>query len=398
MNMMKNIFCMLSISAMLLPVTVLAQAPESSTLTNDVIKISDLTYDSDADAHYFTVSIEGEKEGQNYVNYQMDITLPNGISYDYTAGGSDEPAYWVEMYEDQDQDFYPFTKTGNKIKFDHNFEFEFPESNRLRVLCYTTKNIPFKSKNGKLFYAYVKVDNEVFASSFSPKPLVTVTKVRISNEDGKLYHINDFTSRPFSTGIASERNLKLYINASNQVGTLILPFSAELPQGVKAYTCAAVDAEEEDLLSLVPASSFEACKPYLVYAPNGYDGTLSGTVDMSRDYPLDDIYSEGMLTGVLKTTVVNSGYIMQNQGDGPMFYNAEGSSFSLNAGRCYLTPAQSASIKAYAFDFGQANAIEGVTDSKPADGNGVIYDLTGRPVVAPAQGMYIFNGKKIFVK
>ena len=125
MNMMKNIFCMLSISAMLLPVTVLAQAPESSTLTNDVIKISDLTYDSDADAHYFTVSIEGEKkDGQNYVNYQMDITLPNGISYYYTAEGSDEPVYWVAMYEDQG--FYPFTKAMNKITFDHNFEFEFP--------------------------------------------------------------------------------------------------------------------------------------------------------------------------------------------------------------------------------------------------------------------------------
>ena len=80
-------------------------------------------------------------------------------------------------------------------------------------------------------------------------------------KDEQSYVPADFTCRPFASGLATERTLPLNINATNQVGTLILPFSAELPQGVKAYTCDALNEEASELV-LTPAASLQACTPY----------------------------------------------------------------------------------------------------------------------------------------
>lgn len=382
---MKKVSRILFFIAMLMPSVAWAQQASS-----DKIVISDLQ--TDDFGTFFTVGLEGSL---TYSALNMDIIFPEGVEVAYYEGEPD-----VAINE-TDNTVFPFSKDkkGN-ITWKHTVATSYGviAPRQLRIACYSDELAVFTATSGDLFIIYVEVDNSVFAKSFSPKPIVKVSGIALIEQDATKHVPADFVCRPFSTGIAAERELPVNISASNQVGTLILPFAAPLPDGVKAYTCNGVDEEEEGMLTLTPASSFEACKPYIVYAPQGYSGTVSGTVDMTAEYPLNDIYTDGLLTGVLTPKVVSDGYIMQNQGEGPMFYDAEGANFSLNAGRCYLTPAQSASVKAYSFDFDQANAIEGVTDNKPAYVNGVIYDLTGRPVSAPAQGIYILNGKKILVK
>lgn len=378
---MKKALHLFSLLVLLMPAALCAQT------ATDKIVLSDLQ--NDKYGTYFTVSIEGSSI---YTSLNMDITMPEGISVAYYKGNPD-----VSLYKSSNTILpYEEDRDGTKEWFhsvDCNYGVVAPRM--LRLACYSTKLAEFTATSGKLLTIYVDIDNEALSTSFCPKPIVKVSGIKFVTKNEQSYVPADFTCRPFASGIATERTLPLNINANNQVGTLILPFSAALPQGVKAYTCDALDEEASELV-LTPAASLQACTPYIVYAQNGYTGEISGTVDMTADYPATDVYTGGYLTGVLAATVVNDGYIMQNQGNGPMFYNAEGSSFSLHAGRCYLTPTGAAASKAYALRIGDETGIN--NSESNIQHSEFIYDLTGRRVESPTRGIYIYNGKKMIVE
>ena len=361
-------------------------------LSTDKIVISDLA--TDDWGVYFTVGLEGSRL---YTALNMDITMPEGISVAYYKGNPD-----VSMYK-KSGSIFPYdedNRDGNKT-WKHSVECTYGvvAPRMLRIACYSGSLANFKDTSGTLFIIYVDVDEEQLAASFCPKPIVTVSGIALVESDNTKHVPADFTCRPFASVIPAERTLPLNISGENQIGTLILPFGVDaLPQGVKAYAGSTIDEAASELL-LTPVTKLDACTPYIVYAPNGYEGTLTGTVDMMAEYPATDVYSQGFLTGVLSTTVVNDGYIMQNQekGDGPMFYNAEGSSFALPAGRCYLTLPTSFAAKAVRM------RIEGTTGFDNIEiinhDSQILYDLSGRRVENPTSGgIYISNGKKIVVK
>lgn len=373
------IFYLLTLIGLSFPTSMGAQTP-----TTDNIVLSDLAWDNDLEFYFFDVSLEGSRI---YTAYNMDIFLPDGISTDKD---------YVLMTEEGSEGIYPCTY--NKIKkeytYTHGVSASMPSTNQLRIACTSDINEEFTETSGTLFRVYVELDETKF--TFSPKPIVTVSGIGLVVKEGAQKYVPaDFSCRPFSTGIPTARTLPLNISSTNKIGTLILPFDAALPSGVKAYSCQSVDAEAQSL-NLTTASSFEACKPYIVYAENGYSGNISGTVDLSATYPDEDIYAEGYLTGVLSPTVVNTGYIMQNQGDGPMFYDADGSNFSLPAGRCYLTPPTALLSKAFGFSFEEVNAINAVIGKSPISSE--LHDLSGRRVTQPTKGIYLQDGKKVFIK
>ena len=379
---MKKILLLFMMCA-LLPKTAGAQG----TPTDDTFTVSDLIEDNEVGGYYFLVSLEGSRI---YTAYNMDIFLPAGIQvmYDEEAG---EKTYYVLSTDDED--FYPYTKVGLKKTFKHSVSGNVLEGNRLRVSCIAQDNAEFKANSGPLFIVYVTVNESAFTSSFSPKPIVKLSGLNLTTSAAVKYVPADFACRPFTTGIPTSRTLTVNVAAANKIGTLILPFDADLPSGLKAYTCNAIVG---DLLTLTPAASIEACTPYIVYAENGYSGNLSGTAELTDGTNVTDIFADGYLTGVLTGTTVNTGYILQNQGTGPMFYDADGVTFSLPAGRCYLTPG-STSVKSFGFNFGDVDHIEKIFNSQFSIFN--LYDLSGRRVEAPSRGIYILQGaRKVVVK
>lgn len=372
---MKKILLLFMMCAML-PITAEAQELDGT------FTISDLTYDSDMEGYYFTVGIESSSI---YTAFNLDIFLPNGIN----VMNDLENGYYVLMLENTDIFTY------NKIKktWSHSFECSMPTSNQLRVACFSGSNVDFKAGTGDLFIVYVTVDESAFTSSFSPKPIVKFSGMNLTTSAETAYYPADFACRPFTTGIPTSRTLPVNISAANKVGTLILPFDTELPSGLKAYSCNAV---VNDQLTLTPAASLEACTPYIVYAENGYSGNLNGTAELSDDSNVTDIFTDGYLTGVLTGSTVNTGYILQNKGTGPMFYDAEGVNFSLPAGRCYLTPSSGSEVKAFCFDFDDTTGLEEMFDEQSS--MFITYDLSGRKVSSPQRGIYIKGMRKVVVK
>ncbi len=370
---MKKILLLFTLCAML-PMVAVAQ---SGTPTDDTFTVSDLTYDPDMEGYYFVVSLSGSE--RNYAAYNFDLFLPNGIDVMH----DDINGYYVIGSEE----LYVYNKI--QKKYSHNFVFSMPAAHQLRVACYSDTNTSFTSMSGEVFTVYVTLDADVLGTSFSPMPIVRLSGLNLTTSDETKYVPADFACRPFTTGISTSRTLPLNVSADNKVGTLILPFDADLPSGLKAYTCNAID---EDLLTLTPAASFAACTPYIVYAENGYSGSISGTVSFSGDN-VTDIFADGFLTGVLSGTTVNTGYILQNQGEGPMFYDAEGVTFSLPAGRCYFTPSITPGVKSFAFNFGDTNGINSIVHCPLSIVN--CFDLQGRRVSSPTRGIYIKGTRKV---
>lgn len=85
-------------------------------------------------------------------------------------------------------------------------------------------------------------------------------------------------------------------------------------------------------------------------------------------------------------------YYSLNNVDGIGFYKYTGA--NLTGFRARIS-GEDADVTKLTFRFGNPTGIEGIIS---APQNEVVYDLSGRRVVTPKKGLYIVNGKKVFIK
>ena len=129
-------------------------------------------------------------------------------------------------------------------------------------------------------------------------------------------------------------------------GTLMLPFVATLPEGMKAYTCSEVDGE---MLTLTEVDVLEANKPYIL------EGTMNE--DLTGDAQGTALtYTEGLLTGVYEEQLAPVGkFVLQKNDEKVGFYKvAEGKQPTMGANRAYLTEPASVEARDAYFFFGEA--------------------------------------------
>ena len=170
-------------------------------------------------------------------------------------------------------------------------------------------------------------------------------------------------------------------------GTVMLPFAvAELPGGVKAYSCAGVDGTT---LTLTAVEKLEANKPYII--EGAWNATLTGDAQGTKL-----TYTDGLLTGVYaETTAPEGSYVLQNQDNVVGFYLVENSDIEVPANRAYLT-VNGSGVKGFFFGSDDATAVKGVEAA--GEEAGAIYNLAGQRVEKAVKGIYIINGKKVLVK
>ncbi len=163
------------------------------------------------------------------------------------------------------------------------------------------------------------------------------------------YHAGDryfFDIRDGSTSIWPN----VYFNAVNEKaipytltdagwGTLILPFEAEIPSGLTAYTCESLSGST---LNLTPATKIEQFTPYIIA------GTPGSYNFAGPDVPGENTYVKGLLKGVNGTYALQAAdYIMQKQGSNVAFYQVgSGAKSGTNAEqyRCVLNSGLSLSM------------------------------------------------------
>ncbi len=199
-------------------------------------------------------------------------------------------------------------------------------------------------------------------------------------------------------------------------GTLILPFAATLPdednEGKEiewtAYSTGTVTSDEDDAtLSLTEVmGGLAANTPYII-------GGTAGTYTF-KGTPVEA--TNGLTAGLLTGTFVDMDYndlialdgtvyLLQNHGDdgGVAFYPVV-EDLSVNATltpyHCYLKDSSANGVRGFISFPGSDNEETAIVavESEEAEGNGAIYDLSGRRVSKAVKGVYIQNGKKVLVK
>lgn len=174
-------------------------------------------------------------------------------------------------------------------------------------------------------------------------------------------------------------------------GTLIVPFDANIPTGLTAYTCSRYSSVGEvNWLDLQKAESLTANTPYIVSGVAG-EYSFTGTPNFAQT-----CYTNGLLTGVYMATSIDRGYVMQKQGDEVAFFKVtNGKPKMVPAYRCYLNDQPSGSM---AFYLGGTTQVENALDMVE-HGDVIVYDLQGRRCEGTLKsGVYIRNKQLFYVK
>ena len=215
-------------------------------------------------------------------------------------------------------------------------------------------------------------------------------------DGGAIYTDTGIENEEFAFKLASENTVSLKFSSVGWA-TLILPFDAELPNGVKAYSCCEADGET---LKLTEATYIKANAPYLM---NGYEGThvFSGYGMAEKDS-----YAEGLFTGTYvdyQTTANSNTYVLQNiNGEVAFYLVGKDAQPMVKPNRIYMTYESTNGAAAPRFSFGRGEGTTSVENMEPTANSQqpiVVYDLMGRKVTTMEKGgMYIVNGKKVVIK
>ena len=161
--------------------------------------------------------------------------------------------------------------------------------------------------------------------------------------------------------------------------------------GLVAYYAKSV--VNDSSVILVPVSGTVAARTGLVI--KGSKGSTTKIPIVTTGTPIEG----NLLVGVLSQVVVNEAneYVLTEEGGQAKFVTTEFTGASLNAGHAYLRIPSSSGYSRLAVVFaGETTGIEDRT--LVGQEENVYYDLRGVRVAKPTHGIYVVNGKKVFVK
>ncbi len=186
-----------------------------------------------------------------------------------------------------------------------------------------------------------------------------------------------------------------YTLSAAEWGTICLPFDAEIPTDLTAYTITGINGNK---FVMEKAESFEMNKAYLV---NGTPGTYTFS---GPDTPKANGYKNGLLYGNTMpseddnlTYAPQGSYVLQKNAQGLGFYQVEDEdSQKIRQYSAYLQFDKEALAKFFNIDTEQT-AIDGIAESA-AGSDAPAYNLNGVRVNRNAKGFVIINGKLIYNK
>ena len=174
--------------------------------------------------------------------------------------------------------------------------------------------------------------------------------------------------------------------------TLVLPYDATIPNGVKAYTLTHKEGEATAIATEL-TGSIPANTPVLINAAAGtYNFHGEKTTWVREEQTV------GALTSVRACKYVPAGsYVLQNHNGKVGFYKVEkANSVMIGANRAYLTPSVATAAAKINIEY---PTVTGITSIKTTSiENDVMYNLAGQKVGNDYRGIVIKNGCKFFNK
>ncbi len=205
------------------------------------------------------------------------------------------------------------------------------------------------------------------------------------------------TTEPEAYDVANvtlERKLK-----ADVWNTLTVPFNMEIPEGWVVKTLESTENIDGHVrMNFVAVEKIEAGVPYMVQVGENEVTSIVkegvAVVPTLSDTETADLVFKGNFAKI--DALAEGSFFIQNNN----FYEVGTINKPAMKGyRAYLQPVVTGSVKSIDFySDGETTAIELIVDEVEPDSNGKIYDLSGRTVIKPERGLYIINGKKVWIK
>lgn len=297
-----------------------------------------------------------------YLSSETSTAKPNRAAYLVGKDGENE-AKTIFFYNDNKLLAY---ETGYYLENISNFagykgittgtSIQFSEAANRAAGCY---NVKF---NGNRFlYTQVSGSN-YFTDAGGSAPI-----------DGYNFQMEYVESLPLSVGAAG-------------YATLIAPIALEIPAGVEVYTAAFEDGKAKltSISDVIPANVGVVVKA----AQGTYNFKITTTENVATS----------ALNGVPNTANVASesaAFILANGKHGVGFYKLSSANRTIHGFRAFYTaPAEAQAVSAFLLE----DNVTGIEEIETSADKAPIYDLSGRRVAKAEKGVYIQNGRKIFVK
>lgn len=297
-----------------------------------------------------------------YLSSETSTAKPNRAAYLVGKDGENE-AKTIFFYNDNKLLAY---ETGYYLENISNFagykgittgtSIQFSEAENRAAGCY---NVKF---NGNRFlYTQVSGSN-YFTDAGGSAPI-----------DGYNFQMEYVESLPLSVGAAG-------------YATLIAPIALDIPADVEVYTAAFEDGKAKltSISDVIPANVGVVVKA----AQGTYNFKITTTENVATS----------ALNGVPNTANVASesaAFILANGKHGVGFYKLSSANRTIHGFRAYYTaPAEAQAVSAFLLE----DNVTGIEEIETSADKAPIYDLSGRRVAKAEKGVYIQNGRKIFVK
>lgn len=237
-------------------------------------------------------------------------------------------------------------------------------------------NIEFsEAKNGAAGCYNVKFNGNRFLYTQVSGSNYFTDAANSASSDGYNFQMEYVESLPLSVGATG-------------YATLIAPVALEIPAGVEVYT-AAFEGGKAKLTSIsdvIPANVGVVVK------------AAQGTYNFNITTTTTENVATSALNGVPNTANVASesaAFILANGKHGVGFYKLSSANRTIHGFRAFYTaPAEAQAVSAFLLE----DNVTGIEEIETSADKAPIYDLSGRRVAKAEKGVYIQNGRKIFVK
>ena len=179
--------------------------------------------------------------------------------------------------------------------------------------------------------------------------------------------------------------------ATDMVSTFVMPFTFDVPESM---TVSKLTKVEGTSLTFSPVTTAEAGVPYLIETTTARPFDALTDVEVAAtttsDVTVDGVTHHGSFAKEDVATGTTAYYGWNENGE---FVKA--TTGTLLPFRTYLTTEAALAAPAFKVIMDETTGIDAITTT---EADGAIYDLSGRRVEKAVKGIYIQNGKKIYVK
>lgn len=209
---------------------------------------------------------------------------------------------------------------------------------------------------------------------------------RDPNGGSSIFFLEEVAEYPNEVSLRFAKN-----SDGNSYSSIWLPFSVDIPEGVRVYK-AHVDKANNQLVCGEVKNHLPAGNGAIIIGSEETKITLVPSIaDMA---PLQDNDLKG--TNVTLARNQNVTTFVLNGGKGEIgFYPYTGTNIAKYKAYVEVDKAQAA--QGLRFSFGTATDIENTLTEGEGEAK-EYYDLSGRRVAQPTKGLYIVNGKKMYIK